>query len=144
MKLESLNVFHEDWSEILDSSLEQLQNDWAPSNPPDICLYLPKEEPLRTFVLSTLVVAHLELSIRSATTETVDLKTGTLTEHYLMQYPQLRLCRAIVLDLFAKEYKFRRRKEPNLDWASFLSTVPVEFRDGLRPSPRFFATRTQG
>lgn len=102
-------MFQNDWSRELDDRVERFQDDWNPSNPPDIDLYVPNEEPLRTLVLSALVFAHLELSIRSADPDSLPSDVRTLTEHYLRRYPHLALSRAIVLDLFAKEYKFRRR-----------------------------------
>jgi len=121
---------------ILDEIVERFQSDWQSENPPKIADYLPGEEPLRSYVLAALVLTDLELTIRTRSGTDSEL-SGSLAAEYLRLHPSLKLSRVLVLELFAKEYRFRQRQEPKFTWNEFLQQVPDEYQEDVIPSLRF-------
>jgi hypothetical protein len=95
---------------------------WGRGERPAIAEHLPAEAGERRVILIEL--AHAELECR--------LKAGEAAraEDYLARFPELRQDPEAALDLIAREYALRQRREPALGSDEYLHRFP-EYRDRL-------------
>src|SRR5262245_56383210 len=95
---------------------ERFDEAWQNGQRPAIDAYLPPGEPERRLALPELV--HMDLEYR--------LKAGepARVEAYWQRYPELAQDHAGALKLISAEYDLRRRREPDLTWAEYLTRFP--------------------
>jgi hypothetical protein len=102
------------WDEFEDV-IRRFEVAWRGQARPEIHAYLPTSAG-RTRLLAELVHIDLEYRLRAGEAARV--------EEYLARYPELTADRAIMLELIATEYEFRRRREPDLTLGNFSTAFP--------------------
>jgi serine/threonine protein kinase len=102
------------WDKFEDVIL-RFEDVWQGQARPEIIAYLPTGTG-RTRLLTELVHVDLEYRLRAGESARV--------EEYLARYPELTDDRVVMLELIASEYRFRRRREPDLALTEFMQRFP--------------------
>src|SRR5262249_3203066 len=109
----------------LEEILERFEQAWRQGGPPSLEGYLPADGALRRSVLVELVHSDVECRLKAGMPARV--------ESYLDCDPELAGDRAVVLGLIQAEYKFRRRREPDLTPQEYFQRFP-SYTEELRCS----------
>jgi tetratricopeptide (TPR) repeat protein/predicted Ser/Thr protein kinase len=118
---EHLEPLSPDQRQRLDSIVAAFEDSWRPEAPLTLGDALPTEGPLRFAALVELVHADLEFRVKEG--------LPARAADYLGRFPELAEARGVIVDLFAREYDLRRRKDPAPTPGDFVRTVPEEYRE---------------
>ncbi|MCI0682967.1 MAG: SUMF1/EgtB/PvdO family nonheme iron enzyme [Gemmataceae bacterium] len=90
---------------------------WRQGQRPDLAAFLPHDGPERRALLRELIYVDLELALQAG--------AALRVEAFLQRFPELNADPPALIDLLAREYRFRKPREPELTVAEYQRRFPA-------------------